>query len=100
MRKYIIVVVVTIIIIIAVVLLIISTSSSLFHYLYHLNYQMHNYLTRNAYNLKIVFAWTNMRKFSISCRGPLTWNSAPESIKDCTSLDIFEHQLQDWLLSD
>ena len=58
----------------------------------------HSYETRSSLSLRSEFARTNSRKFSIRCRGPLFWNSLPQSLKASPNINLFKINLRKWLI--
>ena len=60
---------------------------------------IHSHSTRSEEknNLFLHQAKTNFRKFSITVRGPLIWNSIPNMVRDITSELLFKKNLKKYL---
>ena len=56
--------------------------------------EIHNYNTRQAFNLHIAPTNTQLANNTIKIQGPLIWNTMNISIKNCASLGIFKKSLK------
>src|SRR5688572_14836478 len=52
------------------------------------------YPVRSAANVRVAFARTNSRMFSIKCVGPRTWNDIPLTIRNLTNISLFKIRLR------
>ena len=59
---------------------------------------LHPGLTRGNRDFSIIFAKTNVRKFSIKFQGPVIWNKIPIHIRKATNLTHFKHLLRVYTL--
>jgi len=50
----------------------------------------HNHYTRGSKGLSNQYAWTNYRRFSLTCRGPIVWNNIPNNICDLRTFAQFK----------
>ena len=58
----------------------------------------HNTRAEDTQKLFLKHAKSNVRKFSISVRGPQIWNELPDSIKTLSSVDQFHINLKKYFM--
>ena len=63
--------------------------TSAFSSIFLFNYQMHGYFTRTSKQFHIPKIRTNIKKFSICCKGPKIFNSLPTDIQFSNALSSF-----------
>ena len=63
------------------------------------NDQIHAHQTRSACKYHLVNPKTSLAQKSIKHRGPDIWNSLPNDIIQCTSLNSFKSSLKKYLMS-
>ncbi len=64
-----------------------------------LNYNVHQYETRNQPRLHIEYARTKTLQDSFLMRGPQFWNSLPQHLTECLTKDSFVNRLKHELLA-
>jgi len=57
------------------------------------------YPVRSAANVRVAFARTNSRMFSIKCAGPRTWNDIPLIIRNLANISLFKARLRSHLIA-
>ena len=63
------------------------------------NYTNHTYGTRQQNHLTIPKHRTNIKKHTLSLRGPSTWNSLPLNIQQIKSTHLFKKKVKQYILS-
>ena len=66
---------------------------------YKLNNTTHNYSTRNSNNFHLPLIRTSSFRKSIFFHGPQVWNSIPQIIKECKTLNSFRKTYKRFLLN-
>ena len=63
------------------------------------NSDIHSYETRNANKYHLSNPKTSLAQKTIKHRGPDIWNSLPDHITQCKSLNSFKYSLKNHILS-
>jgi hypothetical protein len=57
------------------------------------------YPVRSTANVRVAFARTNSRMFSIKCAGPRTWNDIPLTLRNIPNISLFKNKLRTHLVN-